>query len=109
MKDTKKLKIHLIGEHLSHSFSPAIHSHLASYDYSLNELAPEELGTFLKTGDFDGLNVTIPYKSAVIPYLTTLSPVAARIGAVNTVIRQQDGTLHGENTRIRRFFRTIGE
>lgn len=58
----------LIGEKLGHSFSPAIHRRLGDYEYRLYELRPEELGTFLQQGEFDGLNVTIPYKKAVIPY-----------------------------------------
>lgn len=52
----------LLGEKLGHSYSPAIHAELADYDYRLYEVAPEKLGEFLKDGEFDGLNVTIPYK-----------------------------------------------
>ena len=98
MNETKKNTFFLIGEHLTHSFSPAIHAYLAPYRYGLKELPPEELATFLTSGEFDGLNVTIPYKQAVIPYLKALSPIAERIGAVNTVIRREDGTLYGDNT-----------
>ncbi|MBE6604616.1 MAG: AAA family ATPase [Ruminococcaceae bacterium] len=94
----KKLQIGLLGEHLGHSYSPEIHERLADYDYRLIELKPDRLADFLKKGAFDGLNVTIPYKEAVIPYLDTLSPVAARIGAVNTIVRGQDGKLCGHNT-----------
>ncbi len=57
----------LIGEHLSHSYSKEIHARIADYKYRLIELAPEEVGEFLKHGDFDALNVTIPYKKTVIP------------------------------------------
>ncbi len=88
----------LIGEHLGHSFSPAIHRQLAGYDYRLIELAPEAVGPFLREGAFDGLNVTIPYKKAVIPYLSELSDQARRTGSVNTIVRRRDGTLYGDNT-----------
>ena len=88
----------LIGEKLGHSFSPAIHKKLAGYDYALIELRPEELGPFLEKGGFSGLNVTIPYKKAVIPYCQALTPQAQRIGSVNTIVRRKDGTLLGHNT-----------
>lgn len=91
-------KYGLIGEKLGHSFSPAIHGKLADYDYRLIELRPEELGDFLEHGEFDGLNVTIPYKKAVMPYCKTLTPQAERIGSVNTIVRQPDGSLLGHNT-----------
>ena len=88
----------LIGEKLGHSHSKTLHGLLADYRYDLIELAPEELGPFLKKGEFDGLNVTIPYKQAVIPYLQKLSPTAQAIGSVNTIVRRPDGTLFGDNT-----------
>ena len=88
----------LLGEKLGHSYSPQIHGALASYDYSLFEKRPDELESFLKEGDFTGLNVTIPYKKAVIPYLTELSPIARRLGAVNTIVRRSDGSSIGHNS-----------
>lgn len=88
----------LLGEKLGHSYSPQIHSELANYEYRLFEKQPQELEDFLKNGDFAGLNVTIPYKKSVIPYLSELSPVAARLGAVNTIVRRADGTLIGHNS-----------
>ena len=88
----------LLGRKLGHSYSPQIHAQLASYDYSLFEKEPEELEGFLKNGDFVGLNVTIPYKKDVIPFLDQLSPVAQRLGAVNTIVRRRDGSLVGHNT-----------
>lgn len=94
----KSYKLGLIGEKLGHSFSPAIHTKLGTPDYSLFELKPEELETFLEREDFDGLNVTIPYKKAVIPYCAELTEQAKRIGSVNTIIRRADGTLLGHNT-----------
>lgn len=91
------MKCGLLGHKLGHSYSPHIHSQLGSYDYFLFEKEPEELADFLKNGDFSGLNVTIPYKKAVIPHLSELSPMAKRLGAVNTIVRRE-GRLIGHNT-----------
>ena len=88
----------LLGRKLGHSYSPQIHNLLGDYSYVLFEKEPEELENFLKTGDFSGLNVTIPYKKEVIPYLSELSPTAKKMGCVNTVLRRSDGTLYGHNT-----------
>ena len=93
-----ELEYGLLGEKLGHSFSPAIHRKLAGYDYQLVEKKPEELADFLTHGTFQGLNVTIPYKKAVIPFCRTLTDQARRIGSVNTIVRQKDGTLLGHNT-----------
>ena len=87
----------LLGKKLGHSYSPQIHAELKDYDYKLFEVLPEGLEDFLKNTDFQGINVTIPYKKDVIPYLTTLSDTAKRIGSVNTIVRKEDG-LHGHNT-----------
>lgn len=92
------MKCGLLGGKLGHSFSPQIHGALADYRYTLWEKTPEELNDFLKNGDFTGLNVTIPYKKTVIPYCAELSDQARKIGAVNTIVRRQDGTLLGHNT-----------
>ena len=92
------MKCGLLGRKLSHSYSPQIHSYLGDYSYDLFEKEPEELEDFLRNGDFTGLNVTIPYKKEVIPYLDDLSPVAKKMGAVNTIVRRADGTLFGHNT-----------
>lgn len=91
------MKCGLLGRKLGHSYSPQIHSHLGDYPYALFEKEPEELEDFLKNGDFTGINVTIPYKKDVIPFLDELSPVARRMGAVNTIVRR-DGKLIGHNT-----------
>ncbi len=88
----------LLGEKLGHSFSPSIHKYLGNYPYDLIELAPEALPEFLSRGEFCGLNVTIPYKKTVLPYLKTLSPRAARLGSVNTIGKNPDGSLWGDNT-----------
>lgn len=88
----------LLGEHLGHSFSPEIHKRLGGYDYALFEKSPEELGDFLRSGKFDGINVTIPYKKAVVPYCSSLSDKARETGSVNTLVRRADGSLYGDNT-----------
>ena len=88
----------LLGERLGHSYSPAIHAMLGDYEYRLYECPRDKLGDFLKARDFDGLNVTIPYKKAVLPYCAELSPMAAAIGSVNTLLRRPDGSLYGDNT-----------
>ncbi len=87
----------LLGRKLGHSYSPQIHSQLADYDYALYEKEPEELEGFLRSSDCSGLNVTIPYKKAVIPFLDELSDRARELGAVNTIVRR-DGKLIGHNT-----------
>ena len=88
----------LLGEHLSHSYSPMIHGELGDYAYDLFEVAPEALDSFMTGGTFDGLNVTIPYKKAVMPYCAELSETARAMGCVNTIVRRPDGTLYGDNT-----------
>ena len=92
------MKCGLLGAKLAHSYSQQIHGMLADYEYRNYEKSAEELDAFLRGGDWDGLNVTMPYKKAVIPYCTQLSERARRIGAVNTLVRLPDGGLYGENT-----------
>ena len=92
------LQCGLLGQKLGHSYSPAIHRLLADYSYNLYEAEPEDLEEFLSSAAFDGLNVTIPYKKAVIPYCSSLDPLAEELGSVNTLVRQADGSLHGANT-----------
>ena len=91
------MKCGLLGRKLGHSYSPQIHTRLADYSYELFEKEPEELEDFLRNGDFQGLNVTVPYKKDVISFLDELSPRAKRLGAVNTIIRRV-GKLIGHNT-----------
>lgn len=86
-----------IGKKLTHSFSKEIHSKLADYEYELIELNEDEIEDFFKSKDFNAVNVTIPYKQTVIPYLDSLSEVARRIGAVNTIVNS-NGKLYGYNT-----------
>ena len=92
------MKCGLLGGKLSHSYSPQIHAHLGDYSYDLFERTPEQLPSFFQQGDFDAINVTIPYKKDVIPYCAELSEKAKRLGAVNTIVRSKDGKLIGHNT-----------
>ena len=103
------MKCGLLGRKLSHSYSPQIHAYLGSYSYNLYEKEPEEIGTFLKTAPFTGLNVTIPYKKSVIPFCENLSEAAKKLGAVNTIIRQPDGSLIGHNTDYYGFLSTLNK
>ena len=91
------MKCGLLGRKLGHSYSPQIHSYLGDYSYELFEKEPEEIGAFLKDSDFTGINVTVPYKKDVIPFLDELTPRAKQLGAVNTIVRR-DGKLIGHNT-----------
>lgn len=86
-----------IGEVLKHSFSAEIHAMLNSHPYELREVSRDDLDAFLREKDFLGINVTIPYKQAVLPYLAVTDPAAAQIGAVNTVVNR-GGKLFGYNT-----------
>ncbi len=91
------MKYGCIGERLPHSFSKEIHEKIGSYAYELKELAPDQVGPFMLRRDFIAINVTIPYKQTVIPYLDAADETAAAIGAVNTVVNR-NGKLYGYNT-----------
>ena len=91
------MKCGLLGRKLGHSYSPQIHAQLADYSYELFEKEPGELENFLRNGDFSGINVTVPYKKDVIPFLNEMTPRAKKLGAVNTIVRR-DGKLIGHNT-----------
>jgi shikimate dehydrogenase len=84
---------------LKHSYSPAIHGLIAAdaYEYGLKELKPEQLGAFVQSAEYDGFNVTIPYKKDVMKYLSALDKSAELCGAVNTVVRRGE-RLIGFNT-----------
>lgn len=86
-----------IGKKLTHSFSKIIHNRLADYDYELCEIPEDSLADFMTKADFKAINVTIPYKQAVIPFLYSISDTAKKIGAVNTVVNK-NGKLYGYNT-----------
>ena len=96
----------LIGEKLGHSYSKLIHEQLADYTYDLIPLSREEFTPFMEAHDFTAINVTIPYKQAVIPYLDYLSDAAKTIGAVNCIVNK-DGKLLGHNTDYAGFLYTL--
>lgn len=87
----------LLGQHLAHSWSPQIHEQLGTTPYTLCEVAPDGLADFLEKTELTGLNVTIPYKKAVIPYCAELSETARATGSVNTMLRRENGW-YGDNT-----------
>lgn len=91
-------KYYLIGKKLPHSYSAKIHID-RGYDYELKEIAENDLGVFVKSGEYAGLNVTVPYKETVMRFLDDIDPSAAKIGAVNTVVKE-NGKLVGYNTDI---------
>ena len=91
------MKYGLIGEHLTHSFSKEIHEKIYSYTYDLCEVSKDEFASFMEKRDFKAINVTIPYKEKVIPYLESIDDAAKLIGAVNTIVNR-DGKLYGYNT-----------
>ncbi|MBQ9161864.1 MAG: shikimate kinase [Clostridia bacterium] len=103
------MKCGLIGERLAHSYSPEIHKELAGdvYTYELYPIPLESLGEFVASRQLDAMNVTIPYKKAIIPYLDHVSERALRIGAVNTVFTDAQGNLHGDNTDYYGFMKTL--
>lgn len=96
----------LIGEHLSHSFSKLIHESLESYKYDLKELKEFELESFLLERNFKAINVTIPYKEAVIPYLDEIDDAAKSVGAVNIIVNR-GGRLIGYNSDVDGFIYLI--
>ena len=86
-----------IGEKLGHSFSKEIHNSLTDYQYELKELSKDEVNVFMTEHNFKAINVTIPYKETVIPFLDFISDEAEKIGAVNTIVNK-NGKLFGYNT-----------
>ena len=87
----------LIGRKLGHSFSKTVHNLIGNYDYELREIEPENLKEFMTEKDFKAINVTIPYKQDVMPFLAEIDPKAKKIGAVNTIVNK-NGKLLGYNT-----------
>lgn len=96
----------LIGEHLTHSFSKQIHEYVGHYSYDLKEIAKDDLAAFLTHRNFKAINVTIPYKETVIPYLDDISEEAKHIHAVNVIVNK-NGKLIGHNTDILGFVALI--
>ena len=94
------LKCGLLGRKLGHSISPKIHSMLADYSYELFEKEEDEVGAFIEAREYDGLNVTIPYKKTVFKYMDEVSEVAGRLGSITTIVKRADGSLYGDNTDV---------
>lgn len=90
----------LVGNKVKNSFSPRVHALLApgAYTYKIFELGPEDFRAFMDSRGFDGLNVTMPYKKEAAAICSELSPLAAALGSVNTVVKRADGSLYGDNT-----------
>lgn len=97
----------LIGGTLVHSFSPQIHKAFGGYEYSLFPMDEDSVASFLQKREFSAINVTIPYKETVMPYLDRISPEAMAVGSVNTVVKEADGTLSGYNTDVYGFEQMI--
>ena len=91
------MRFGLLGGHLGHSYSPMIFDLMGGYRYDLFEREPKDIEDLLKNGDFDGINVTIPYKKEVLQYLDEIDPLAKRLGAVNTIVKRK-GKLTGYNS-----------
>ena len=106
-ENCKKSGYGLIGGALGHSYSKIIHEMIGEYNYELWPLEnAEKFESFMTSADFSGINVTIPYKKAVIPYLDEIDPAAKNIGAVNTIAKR-DGKLYGYNTDYYGFLYTL--
>ena len=88
----------LLGRKLAHSYSPQIHSYLGDYEYNIYEMEEDAVGSFLEKREFEAINVTIPYKKTVMPFLDRIDDSALKIGSVNTIVKENDGTLTGYNT-----------
>ena len=88
----------VLGRVLGHSYTPTIYKELAGLEYVRFEREPEDLEAFMTGDEWEGTNVTIPYKRTVMEYLDELSPLAERMGNVNTITRLPDGRLRGDNT-----------
>jgi shikimate dehydrogenase len=100
------VKLALLGDPVAHSVSPTMQAAalaeagLADWQYLATLVRAEHLGAAvarLRGAEWAGANVTVPHKQAVIPWLDGLTPVAATIGAVNTIVKR-DGRLLGHNT-----------
>ena len=101
------LKCGLLGEKLGHSRSPEIHRRLGGYEYRLYEKPAGEVEDFLLYGDYDVINVTIPYKKVAFACCRDVTSVAAELGNVNVVVKRLDGTLFGDNTDAAGFMKLV--
>lgn len=100
-------KCGLLGEKLGHSYSPFIHNMLGDYSYEIFERSPDTVEDFIKSGDWNGLNVTIPYKKTVFPFMDTVGEYAKKTGSINVIVRKDDGTFYGDNTDVYGFIKLV--
>lgn len=102
-------KYGLIGKTIGHSLSPRLHGYLGDYGYELFDLPnPDMVEAVLGNEEYSGFNVTSPYKETVAPFMDELSDEARALGAVNTIMRTDDGRLVGYNTDVYGFEMLIG-
>jgi shikimate dehydrogenase len=108
----------VIGDPIHHSKSPLIHSFWLDKlgldaDYGMEYVTPSGLTDYLSTSRrnefWRGCNVTMPHKQAIIPLMDSLDPLVERVGAMNTVVKQPDGTLRGFNTDVPGFLEPLAE
>ncbi len=90
----------LIGRKLGHSWSPQLHAKMGSVPYQLVELEPSEVEDFILHGDWQGINVTIPYKLDAARLADERSERVEKLGAANTLVRRPDGTIYADNTDV---------
>lgn len=105
-KQEDSLRSGLLGEHLGHSYSPQIHALLGPYEYKLYEKSPDEVEDFIKNGEWDGINVTIPYKKVAASLCDELSDTARKLGSANTLVRR-NGKIYGYNTDYNGFMSMV--
>ncbi len=104
----------VIGNPIEHSLSPKLHNYWikenkinATYDKrQLNESDIKEIIDKIKKGEIDGINVTVPFKKFVIPFLDQLTPVAKQVQSVNTIFKK-DNKVVGDNTDIGGFEKSL--
>lgn len=108
----------VIGDPIAHSKSPLIHNFWLSKlgidaEYRARHVRPDELADYFaqrrEDAKWRGCNITMPHKQAAMPLLDVLDPVAVRVGAVNTVVREGDGLLSGYNTDVAGFLEPLGD
>ena len=100
MTDTRQMRFGLLGRSLGHSWSPQIHAQLGSIPYDLIEKEPDEVEGFLRSGEWEGLNVTIPYKREAARIADVRSARVEALGAANTLTRDDGGRIVAENTDV---------
>jgi shikimate dehydrogenase len=95
--DVSEKKFGILAYPAEHSLSPVMFR-AAGLDYEVFEVGPDEFEAFVRDRDFDGLSVSLPYKERILPFLDEASDDVEKIGACNTVLKNEDGKLSGFNT-----------